>query len=99
MDEVPQALERDRSVGLETADSVELLRPRVLIGLQIGRETARMTELLRFCQMVICLPELCFGSLSVFDISVYSVPVDDLSLIVAQRMGAEQKPAILSVIP
>src|SRR5437763_3892051 len=42
-------------------------------------------------------PQRIFGSLSILDIGTRSIPLDDLSLLIAQRHGADQKPAIFSI--
>src|SRR5580698_360595 len=44
-------------------------------------------------------PRLAFGPLAILDIDGYSVPLNEISLRVAQRGGANQEPAIFSVCP
>src|SRR5580704_17042437 len=44
-------------------------------------------------------PRLVFGPLAVLNIDGYSVPLNDVSLLVAQRRSANQEPAIFSVSP
>src|ERR1700719_52269 len=44
-------------------------------------------------------PRLAFRLLAVLNIDGYSAPLDQVSLLVAQRCGANQEPAILSVSP
>src|SRR5712692_4333706 len=48
-------------------------------------------------QLHFVLPELFFSPLAVFDVGIRAIPVDDIPLLVAQGLGAEQEPAIFSV--
>src|SRR6185295_2571195 len=40
-----------------------------------------------------------FGALTVFDVGVDAVPFDDLTVVITQRAGPEQKPSIFAVVP
>ena len=48
-------------------------------------------------QLHFVLPELFFSPLSVFDVGIGSIPVDDIPVLVAQGFGPEQEPPIFSV--
>ncbi len=45
------------------------------------------------------LPQLLFCPLEVLNISIRSVPSDDVAELVAQRFNTEQEPAIFTVVP
>src|SRR6266850_606902 len=45
------------------------------------------------------LPQLLFCPLEVLNISIRSVPSDDVAELVTQRFNTEQEPAILPVVP
>jgi hypothetical protein len=98
MDDAAKSLSRHGRSELEAADPVELVRPEVFVPLEIRREAARLTEALGLGKMIVGPPERGLGTLSVFDVRADPVPLDDVSLFVAQRVRPEEKPPILAVM-
>ena len=99
VDDVANSLHRDLGRTIELEDAVGLLGPVVIVRHQIGDEAARLAQPLGVGETVVGPPELRLGPLSVFDVGVDSVPLDDRAGFIAQRVRAEEKPPILSVMP
>ena len=85
--------------GIELEDAVGLLGPVVVVPHQVRDEAARLAQPLGVGETVVGPPELRLGPLSVFDVGVDPVPLDDGAGLVAQRVRTEEKPAILAVVP
>ena len=50
-------------------------------------------------KLTLALTKRVFRALSIFDVCVDPVPLDDVSFLVAQRIRAEQEPSIVAVVP
>ena len=99
MDDVANPLHRDLRPGIELEDAEGLLGPVVVVRQQVRDEAARLAQPLGVGETVVGPPELRLGPLSVFDVGVYPVPLDDGAVLVAQRVRTEEKPPILAVLP
>src|SRR6185295_566661 len=66
------------------------IRPQDVDGLGYGVDDA--------AQLLFVLPKPRFSPLEVFDIGVRSVPVNDIALLVAHRLDADDEPTILAVM-
>src|SRR5262249_28603919 len=102
MHHLPNHVHRNLGRRIELENAEGLLRPIVVIRPQIGDEATRMAQPLGFGETLVSQPELRLGalslffrSLSVFDVRVDPVPLDDVSLLVTQWVRAKEKPPIL----
>src|SRR4029434_8632024 len=50
-------------------------------------------------KLTLALAKRFFGALTVLDVGVDAVPFDDLTVVITQRAGTEQKPSIFTVVP
>ena len=82
MHKVPNQLYSDLSRGIKLEDTKGLLRPVVLVRLQIGDKAAGLTQPLRFGETKIGLLDLRLRSFSIVNVCGCSVPADDLALFV-----------------
>ena len=64
VDDLPKLLNRDRRSGLEPADPVELIGPKVLVSREIGGEAAGLAKPLSLGEMIVGPPKLGLGPLS-----------------------------------
>ena len=77
VDDVSNSLHRDLRPGIELEDAVGLLGPVVVVPHQVRDEAARLAQPLGVGEAVVGPPELRLGPLSVFDVGVDPVPLDD----------------------
>src|SRR5271156_2253114 len=59
--------------------------------------TSREAYSLRLMQITFAPSQLVLGAFAIFNISIYSVPFDDVFIFVAQGVRTEQEPTVLSV--
>ena len=80
-------------------DSIHFVGPEHFSAGDIPGETAREAQPLGFGQIGLASPQSGFGPLVILDISRCPIPLDDVSVLVAPRQGAQQDPAIFAVGP
>ena len=83
----------------ELEDAQGFVGPLVVVPDQVRDEAARLAQSLSVGKAVVGAPELGLRPLSVLDIGVDAVPFGDVSGLVAQRIGTEEKPPIFAVMP
>src|SRR5947207_3514161 len=93
-------LSRDaNSSRLKTEDAVKLVRPGDRIRAQVPVPTTYVGQALRLGQLDLTMLELLLRLLSILDINRYSVPLNQVSILVSQRSSANQEPPIYSIGP
>src|SRR6266850_1032217 len=82
---------------IETQNTVAFLRPVPDIPVRTPCPTAGVAQPLRFRQVRFTSLEGLLRPLSVLDLQIDSVPLDDVPRFVSQWVGTKQKPAICAV--
>ena len=95
---VPNPLHRDLGRGIELEDAEELLGPVVLVRHQIRDEAARFAQPLGFGETKVGLLDLRLRPFAILDVERGHIPSIDSSLIIEQRIVADQEPAIFAVL-
>ena len=98
MDHVPNPLHRDLGRGIELEDAEGLLGPVVVVRHQIRDEAARLAQPLGFGETKVGLLDLRLRPFSVLDVERGHIPSIDSSLLIEQRIVADQEPAISAVL-
>ncbi len=95
----PQEYFRGRRCGtwVEAKNAESFGRPENLFGRNIPSPTSRMTKPLSFRQISLASPQAIFGELAIVNIRVCSIPLEHISLVVAERTPAKQEPTIFSI--
>src|ERR1700722_12112830 len=93
----PKSNARTILIGLDSEYSVDLRRDDDCPRGNIVSPTACAAYSLRLMQITFAPSQLGLGAFAIFNVSIYPVPFDDISILVVQGVSAEQKPAILSV--
>src|SRR5262249_672556 len=75
----------------------ELVRECELVGVDAPRERASRAYSRTLGEKHFLALEALLGPLTVLDVNVDSVPSDDAAVLIAQRVGAEQEPAIFAI--
>src|SRR5215471_12320838 len=97
VDCVPNHLHVDLGRGIELEDAERLLGPVVLVHQQIRDEAACLAEPLGFGKTKVSLLDLLLRPFSIVNIGASAIPPYDLPRVVAERLGANEKPAIKAI--
>src|SRR5437899_1117648 len=98
MDSLKRQLDRGLARSIVSEDSKSFLRPEQFFAGNIPTETAGATQSLRFRQICLASSQRVFCPLAIVHIGRGAVPAKDASIFVAQRIVAEQEPAISPVV-
>ena len=98
VDDIPNHLNRDFGRGIELKDAEGLLGPVVIVGQQVRDEAARLAQSLGFGQTKVGLLDLRLRPFSVLDVERGYIPPIDSSLLIEQRIVADQEPSIFAVL-
>jgi hypothetical protein len=92
-------LERHGRIRRKLEDAMEFPGKHDFVRVHTPEKAAGQAETLGFCEKCLIALQRLLRPLAVVDIGVGPVPFNDIAAVVEQRVGAEQEPAVLAVIP
>ncbi len=97
MSALKNLFESDRTRLVISKNSEEFLGTDVLAGGHIPDEAAGLAHPLCLDQFGFASPQFLLGPLAILDVGGRPVPFDNVALLIAQRHGSKQKPAIFTI--